>query len=255
MAKSKQQRQKGARAKPRIADPKRQAPTAKVVGWFDNALGNDDRKPLPLVCERLARKFQEIINRHNNAERERAGPVDLSLLKDVSSAEEINKRVRKITARAKQMLADVSELEDFNGGYRWGTISLEDVEEILERIIASPEASAALETQIVTLPSSSRRPREAWHATGREIAPLIQKALRDVGYDERLRMEDEESVTAQVGANVISWAYNIKIEAAGFASAMKDRDRSSKTKKLKRLTDEERFKKRFPGAARIKIIQ
>jgi hypothetical protein len=248
-------RQEAARSKPRIAPNICQAPTAVVRRWFDDALGKDDPKPSRAACERLAREFQIIINRQNNAELKSNGPVPLAVLKDVSLPEELNKRVRKVMDGAKQMLAEMRELEDFAGGYQWGAVSLEDVKDVLQRIILSPEASAALVTQTFSFAPSQRRRRERWHAAGREMARLIKAAMRDVNYRGRLD-DDEESVIAKVGAAAINWAYAIspKIGPAGFASAMKERSRSSETKRIKRLTDEERFNEQFPGAARIKIV-
>jgi hypothetical protein len=252
------QHQAKARSKPRIAPNNCLAPTAKVQNWFDDALRKDDPKPSRAACDRLAREFQIIVNRHNNAERARERPVPFGELKDVSLAEELNKRVRKVTAAAKQLMVAANELEDYAGGYQWTDkvpLSLDDVKDVLEQIILSPEASAALATQVLPAPPSHRRPHEAWHAAGREVAPLIQAAMRDAGYvRKKLRMADGESVTAVVGAAVINWAYGIRIKPAGFASAMKERSRSSETKKLKSLSDEESYNAQFPDAARIKII-
>jgi hypothetical protein len=224
-----------------------------VQRWFDDALHDDDPKPQRDVCARLAREFQIIVNRHNNAELERRGDVALKELKDVDPAEWLNKRVRSFTAAAKQLMVEANKIEDFAGGYQWGVVSLWDVKHILAQVITSPEASAALATQTLPQPPSRRRPREAWHAAGREMALLIQGAMRDVNYRGRLKMDDNESVTAVVGAAAINWAYAIDIAPTGFASAMKERSRSSETKRLKTLTDEERFNEQFPDAARIKI--
>jgi hypothetical protein len=249
---TRKQRQASARAKAkaRIAPNISQAPTAIVRRWFDDALDSDDPKPSRAACEQLAREFQTIINRQNNAQLESNGPVPLGLLKDVWLPEEINKRVRKITDAAKQLIVAACELEDFAGGYHWGEVSLNDVKDFLQRIILSPEASAALATQTVSLPASTRRPRERWHAAGREMARFIKAAMRDVNYRGRLD-DDEESVIAIVGAAAINWAYAIspKIGSATFAGAMKDRDRSkaAKAKKLKSLTDEQ-----SSGATHIK---
>jgi hypothetical protein len=44
-------------------------------------------------------------------------------------------------------------------------------------------------------------------------------------------MTDAESVTTIIGASAINWAYGTSIQAAGFASAMKFRDRSNKGRK------------------------
>jgi hypothetical protein len=237
---TRKRRQASARAKSRIAPNISQAPTAIVRRWFDDALDSNDPKPSRAACEQLAREFQTIINRQNNAQLESNGPVPLTVLKDVSLPEELNKRVRKITDGAKQLIVAACELEDFAGGYHWGEVSLNDVKEFLQRIILSPEASAALAMQTVSLPASTRRPRERWHAAGREMARFIKDAMRDVNYGGRL---DDDAA--------INWAYAIspKIGSATFAGAMKDRDRSkaAKAKKLKSLTN-----KQSSGAAHIK---
>jgi hypothetical protein len=243
--------QDAARSKPRIAPKNHLAPAEKVRRWFDHALDHDDPKPQPAVCARLARQFQIIVNRHNNAELERRGDAAPEALKDVDPAECLNKKVRSFTAAAKQLMVEANEIEDFAGGHQWGAVSLGDVKDILEQIITSPEASAALATETLPPPPSRRRPREAWHAAGREMALLIQGAMRDVNYHGRWKMADAESVTATVGAAAISWAFSIVIAPAGFATAMKERSRSSETKRLKTLTGEERFNERFPDAARI----
>ncbi len=82
--------------------------------------------------------------------------------------------------------------------------------------------------------------------------------MRAAGHnkDKRMKITDEKSVPAIVGAAAINWAYAIspKIGPAGFASAMKERNRSSEAKKLKSRPAEERFNARFPGTARIKIM-
>ena len=252
---TREQRKAAARSKPRIAPNICPAPTAIVRGWFYYAFHDDD-KPSRAACEWFAGEFQTIINRQNNAELEKYGPP-LTVLKNVSLPEEINKRVRKITDGAKQMLAEVGELEDFVGGFQWGAISLNDVKNFLEQIIMSPEASAALGTQTLSLAPSHTRPREAWHAAARIMAPLIQAALREAGYKRKIsKATDEKSVIAIIGAEAINWAYAVspKIGPAAFASAMKDRDRSNETKKLKSRTAEEGFNAQFPGAARIKIM-
>jgi hypothetical protein len=242
--------QAAARPKPRIAPKNYLAPAEKVRRWFDDALDENDPKPQPADCARLACQFQIIVNRHNIAELERRGDaVPEELLKDVHPAERLNKKVRSFTAAAKQLRVEADKIEYLAGG-----VSLDDVKDILGQIITSPEASAALATETLPPPPSRRRPRQAWHAAGREMALLIQDAMRDVNYRGRWKMADEESVTANVGAAAISWAYSIVITPAGFASAMKNRSRDSETKRLKTLTGEERFNERFPDAARIKII-
>jgi hypothetical protein len=215
---------------------------SKVQRWFDCALRADDRKPSREVYEEIARKFRIIMNRQDNARR--GAPV--GLLKDVSPTEELNKRVRKFKGVANQLLTAASEVEDYGGGYRWtdhsGTVSLEDIKEILARIGAVP----FLEVQ--TQPAVRGRPREAWHAAAHELVPLIKTALRQAGHSKGLSAKDEGSITAAVGAAAISWAYDMKIETAGFAAALRKRTRR------KCDVQEHDFDERFPTASRIKIL-
>ena len=63
------------------------APVSEVLRWFEEALRANDPKPSHVDCERLARQFQVIVNRQNNAELERLGPTPHGLLKDVSPGE------------------------------------------------------------------------------------------------------------------------------------------------------------------------
>ncbi|HEY1474032.1 MAG TPA: nucleotidyltransferase domain-containing protein [Pseudolabrys sp.] len=230
-------------AKPQMAS--RVVYGAEVQGWFEDALGRDDPKPSRDTCERLAREFRIVINQQNNAEIERYGLKVRK--KDVSLAEEIDKRVGKIRAAANQTLIAASELEDFVGGYQWtdkfGTVSLADIQHVLTRVAFSPIGAHGM-VQIQTPAPARGQPRKVWHAAAREIARLIQAAMRDVGYCGRLKMTDEESVPAIVGAAAINCAYGENIKAAGFADAMKQRGR-----KILKTFDE-----RFPQNKRIKIM-
>ena len=79
------------------------------------------------------------------------------------------------------------------------------------------------------------------------MAPLISAAMRAVGYRGRLATTDEESITANVGAAAISWAFETKIEAAGFATAMRMRDRRKRDDRKSSL-------QRHPDAGRIKVL-
>jgi hypothetical protein len=155
------------------------------------------------------------------------------------------KRVGKFMGVANQLLFAARELEDFAGGYQWidenGSVALEDIEHILLRIGAIPVAPTSSPA-----PARGRRP-ETWHAAAREMAGLISAAMRHDGYSGRLRMTDEESVTANVGAAAISWAFAIEIEAAGFATAMRMRNR-------RKRNNGNSFLESYPDAARIRVL-
>ena len=130
-----------------------------------------------------------MINQTNNAELERRGPVSVDQLKDVDLVEELNKRKRKVVAAAKQLRIAAQELEDFAGpSHRFGAFSLADIQVISQGVETSPEASACLATQILFPTSRRGRRPKTWHVAAREIAPLIQNAMRAVGYSrKRLR--------------------------------------------------------------------
>jgi hypothetical protein len=224
------------------AEKKEWLPAETVQCWFNDFLQKDDPRLSLDVCRSLAREFRIIFNRHNNAELERRGPAPFESLKDVSPAAELDKRVQKVRAAADQLLVVAYELKNFAGGYQWsGAVSLEDIIGILERIGAVPFA------QDDPSPRPPRgRPRETWHAAAREFAHKIKKVLEAAKYGGRLRMADEESVVAYVGAKAANWAYRTNIDAAGFASAMRVRDR-------KKRDSAKSFSKRYPGAALIKV--
>ncbi len=78
------------------------------------------------------------------------------------------------------------------------------------------------------------RPEERWHAYGHKLADLISKAMREAGYRRSLSKQKEHSVTAVVGASLVEYFFkaelkDMKLDASGFAAAMRPRrrDRSS----------------------------
>jgi hypothetical protein len=216
---------------------------SQLKAWFDEALLETDAGLSLLVCEGLATKFRIILNRQNNVAKWQRGPVDLFELKDISYEEYREFKLQKLMNAANALLFEAHELYLENwDNYQWvdsdGTVYLEDVMVILSRIGAytTPRSTA-----------KPGRPKEAWHAPAREIARLIVTAMRNAGYQgRRLRMQDGESITASVGAAVISCAYNIDIQPSGFAAAMKTRNRA-KREPLKA------FAEMYPHAARIII--
>jgi len=220
----------------------------KLQQFFEDALRPNDPRPSPDDCEKLAHDIRIIVNRMNNAELEqeaqrRGFPVDRSLLKDISLRDEKNKLVGEIQALAHQMLRAADELEEL-GGYAWTDFSLADVQQNVGRIAFSPDGAGYMPQR----PRSSARgrPREPWHAPGRKISRLLAAAMRTVGYGGRLHAKDAESVTAIVGAAVISWIFKSEITPEGYATGMRRRDRS-------RRAPEKSFEERFPQVARLKI--
>ena len=213
-----------------------------LQGWFYHASKRDDPKPSFEACVTLAYDFMPIFNRHNNSEWEsRSEHVPLRMFKDLSWDELKAKKVNKFMAAVNQLSIAAEELEISLGGYTWedgeGTIQLADIQNILGRI-GGPVASAK--------PLKAKnRPNEEWHIVAKQIAPLVETALREAGQHTNLSPKKETSVTASVGAELISWAFTRAVTAGAFAKAMQNRNRT----KPSQLT----FEKRFPEITRIKI--
>lgn len=211
--------------------------------WFDNALRTDDPKPSFESCFKLARAFQIILNRHNNAGLERIAelegrPVDPWELKDVSWTELVGKRFREFMDAAHHLMAKAEEL----GGHEWGNgTTLADIQTVLEGIGAYPKP-------LRTPPSAKRgRPKEAWHSVAPDIARAIIRTMREAGYQGPLSVKYPDAVTVIVGAKLIKLAFGVRVGADGFVSAVRNRDRT-------RRAGAKSFYERYPDAARIRIL-
>ncbi len=226
-------------------------PASMLEDWFSDALRKDEIArfmPSLAVCAKLARRFQISVNQHNNAELERRGTVDRSLLMDVSLAGEIEKKrakwrdaVIQLKTAARQVTTAARELEDFGCACDSTDVANQLASRIIFEISVPQTARSA--------PARGRR-REIWHAAAREIAHLIKSTMQDVGYEGRLNIDDRESIVAIVGAKVVSRAYVKKIKPSGFATAMRSRDRRRNSAKTEKTFDE-----RYPNAKRILDIQ
>ncbi len=226
----------------------------KLLEFFDFALKAVDPKPSRTACEKLAKDIHLVLesqnkigNRRNNADLERKyrGAVPRSELKDLSPREEQEKRFRKFQEASSRLLAEIMEvrnaardIEDNDGSCLWidkgGAVSIDDLEELLLRACAVPAAPRP----------APYRPRQIWHGAARSIADLIATALRDAGYEKNSNSNDENSPVAVVGADVINVAYGVKIRPSGFATAMRNRNRTKKP--------EADFFRRYPDAAASK---
>jgi len=217
-----------------------------ISGWFSGALGRDHPKPSFEACIRLARRFQIILNQHDNAELERIAElegrrVDLFQLKDVSGAELEGKIIRGVMDAANHLMAEAEEVEKFFGGYVFrNSVTLAEIQHVLGRIGAFPKRR--------TSPAVTRgRPKEAWHSVSHDIARAVISAMREAGYRGALSSKNEKSVTCGVGAKIINLAFGLRIDAAAFVSAVRNRDRT-------RRTGAKSFAERYPGLAHIRIL-
>jgi hypothetical protein len=221
----------------------------KISGWFSDELVRDDPKPSFEACIKLARDFQIILNRHNNAELERIAelegrPVDPFELKDLSWAELEGIIIRGFVDAANHLMSKAEEVEKFFGGYVWkhnyGGGTLAEVQQVLGRIGAFPKAR--------TPPSAKRgRPKEAWHSVAPDIARAIKRTMCEAGYQGALSVNNVEAVTVVVGVKLIKLAFGLRIDAAAFVSAIRNRDRTKRA-------EAKSFFERYPDAARIRIL-
>jgi hypothetical protein len=231
------------RGKPRIAEHNELASDEMVRKWFCDALKSVDPKPSLDACGKLARKIQIIINRANNSEHESCGSVLLDALKDPDPNEEFERRLQTVIGAGKDLLAAIRDLEEYAGGFIWegpdGTVCLSDIEGILYRIgVITP----------ATENPSVRTRKQPWHAPARKIAHEIKSVLIEASYSGSLSMTDGNGAIAKIGTPIINRAYGISIDAEGFASAMRLRDRRQREKSVSS------FSKRYPEAKRIKIF-
>jgi hypothetical protein len=201
---------------------------AKLRRAFDYALKKTtDPRPTGASCEQLAWRIQTIVNGVKS-------PADVEW-----------ELLRRFKDAADQTLIAARAIADHKGGgHDFGAITLEEVQQVLERT-----GTAGFPTK--SPPARLGRRPEYWHENGRAIAHEIAAVLRRAGNRRRLRSTDIESPVAIVGAAVVSWAYGIPLKPAGFASAMKTRDRSKAKSPRGR---EEHFYDSFPAARRIIVL-
>jgi hypothetical protein len=69
------------------------------------------------------------------------------------------------------------------------------------------------------------RPEASWHQFGHRIADMISTVMRTAGHKGGLSKKQENSVTAVIGAEVMRHLLHVDIQAAGFAAAMRRRQR------------------------------
>ena len=195
--------------------------------WFDRALRRTDPRPPAERLDLLARDLQILLNRANNAELERAGPVPLLKLKDVSPRELLDRKVAKVNEAAAHLLATTIELQNFSGGYFWtcvdGDLTLAELQAVLRKIGVPP-----LPLQLGRRPPRGK-PTVPWRGVCRQFAQSVRIAMIDVGYKGSLAITNPNSVTAKVTASALSWAYRQRLSADAVVSAMRDRDRKKKT--------------------------
>jgi hypothetical protein len=177
-----------------------------LARWFDEALKLGDPRPSQVALEAIARQINFLV--------ERPGGCREVFL------EESARRYQNLRDTAKDLRLAYAAYAEIGSSYRWDrTIEVfSSVDRLLEGI--------GINTLQHVSPRSKRgRPEEHWHECGRKFAPLIIEVMRGVKFKGRLSKTTEDSVTAQVCASVIRHIFRNNVKPAGFAAAMKRRNR------------------------------
>ena len=79
------------------------------------------------------------------------------------------------------------------------------------------------------------RPKTDWHKYAKEFANILRDNLRACGFKGALGFKKESGAICVIGAKYISRTVGITLDSAGFASAMRSRDRSKRGAARKEL--------------------
>jgi hypothetical protein len=212
-----------------LADlPPEWLPVAALQGWLDEILDRDERRPSDDELQKLAKRLRVI---HSRAQNKKLGPRTPgdTRFKDVDFNEETELVRLELVERASAVLATADKLQQRRNvdhyvlGFRSDDtpILFLDLWDMLRGIGAWPKEPRP---QTVLL---GRRPKK-WHGVAPAFFKEFQDALRKAGHEKRLG-KDEESITAYLGAKVISRIYGIAIQPKGFIEALSKRDRRKNT--------------------------
>ena len=145
----------------------------QIGAWFNRALDRSEPRPSEAVLDRLARRLQILLNQANNSELERAGPVPLNKLKDVSEKEWKKRKVQKVGTAAKKLMDATVELENYAGPNLpcpGGDVSLPELQETLLKITFFAPAPGP------TTPARGRPPAP-WRDPGLKFVTLVRAAI------------------------------------------------------------------------------
>jgi hypothetical protein len=214
---------------------------------FKNYLPSSVSTPSLEQCQKLSEDFKIRVNRRNNSQYLAAGETRRELLKDVSPSEEKEREADQSLSRfmeaADHLLFLADKLEGCFGVYKWkhpnGEVSLDDIRSLLVAIGAGPRKQPCRPGY-----AARGQPPKAWHIPGIWLADRLKSILRDLGYKGNVTVTDEDSIICHMGADVINSVYKLRIQAAGFATAMRSRTRGKR-----------HFESYFPDAARIEEVE
>jgi hypothetical protein len=171
--------------------------------WFDEALRRDDPRPSASALQAVAQQINFLAERPGGCRdvlQEERAELFIKLWRDAES-------LRATYSACLELHSPSDSIHDFA-----------DVDRLLEMKGVS---------QIAYAPGAPERGRREtfWHTYGHAVALLIETAMKAAGYRRSLRRTNCTSVTAEVGAAVISHLFEIKVTASAFATAMRRRKR------------------------------
>jgi hypothetical protein len=182
--------------------------TADQLGeWFADALKHDDPRPPLAALETLAGNIAHL--------REAPWPGAIS--------EERERRAYMAVRLAQQLQFAISKWSEL--------LPAHDRAENNPYLPLHRVSAALFDVGILPIepaPDKSPRgqPRAHWHRYARKLAELVSGTLGECGYGRSVIATDERTPVAILGARIVSEIYGEDLPAAGFASAMRTRDRA-----------------------------
>ncbi len=206
-------------------------PYGLINEWFDGALLKTDPRPTNAVLEGLAEEFQKTFIAANNATWKEAAaqtgePVPEHQLTYFVLAEWERDNIMLVEQTAKRTLVACLDYQRRYGGHVWPNgdddFTLTELIETLQKVayFALPEPGDP----------KRGRPGVAWRDAARHLCRLIEKSLKEAGYEGALSRTNPETAPVRIAANAISWAYGKEITPDTVVTALRRRDRR-KTRK------------------------
>lgn len=186
-----------------------------IADWFSDALPRSAPHPSEQQLFRLADHFKVLLNRANNAELARCGPVNRVDLKDVSPGEVFDELVQNVVSA-------VIALENFSG-----PVLKAKKQDIYLAEFASIVKTVRLLHLPLARPKQSRgKPPVPWKNAGRRFAEAVRELLREIRYRGETTVTSPTSASVVIATSAINWAYVSRLTPEGFVSAIRERSRA-----------------------------
>ena len=204
----------------RLPTPERPLCGGLIRAWFDEALGRSFKgRPNAVTCEMIAAETVSLL--YTIADEN----LPLEERRGISPARIRSERLIKVFDEANNLLAALEELKPYwpEGSFdatRDG-FALDEVERALH---AMPVAGIRRQEP----PSDRGKPRAEWLPIGRRFASLVRSELLTLGYPGKVEPADPASITAEIGARLVSFVAQ-DINPDTFASQMAG-DRKTRAK-------------------------